>query len=104
MKFWFPIAFQLYTSIKNALAKLNDKYTRYLPPAQYQNLVNSATGELTGVGLELLQQDDGSIKIANVEDDSPAQQAGILQGDILIDVDGTNTQGLAPEEVAVILR
>jgi len=56
------------------------------------------------VGLELLQQDDGSIKIANVEDDSPAQQAGILQGDILIDVDGTNTKGLAPEEVAVILR
>lgn len=97
---------EVYTAIKTMLSKLGDKYTRYLPPAQYQSLVNSALGELTGVGVQLLGQDDGSVVIVNIEDDSPAKESGLLQGDVIVDVDGTNVKaaGLSPEEVAALLR
>ena len=44
---------EVYKNIASMLTKLGDKYTRFLAPAQYTALMNSAQGELTGVGLEL---------------------------------------------------
>jgi hypothetical protein len=44
---------EVYKKIATMLTKLGDKYTRFLAPAQYTALMNSAQGELTGVGLEL---------------------------------------------------
>ena len=95
---------QVYSSLKDTLSKLGDKYTRFLTPSQYSALANSALGELTGVGVELLANDDGSIKIAGLQEDSPAFKSGLLPGDIIINVDGTETIGFAPEDVAVLLR
>lgn len=96
---------EVYGALKSMLINLGDPYTRYLPPAQYTALINSATGELTGVGLELLGNvDDGSVRVVNVADGSPAIGSGILPGDILENVDGTSTKGLSPEEVAALIR
>lgn len=95
---------EVYTAIQSMLSKLGDKYTRYLTPAQYGALMNSATGELTGVGVQLLQRDDGTIFISNIEDNSPAASSGLRRGDILRNVDGTDTDNLSPEEVAAVIR
>ena len=37
---------EAYQAITGLLQKLDDPYTRFLPPAKYQSLVNSATGEV----------------------------------------------------------
>lgn len=95
---------EVFDSIGTMLTNLGDKYTRYLPPAKYDTLMNSAQGELTGVGLELLGLDDGTVIVNNIEEESPARQSGIMRGDVLIDIDGTSTKGLSPEEVAVLIR
>ena len=96
---------ELFDSLQKMLNKLGDKYTRYLRPAQYSVILNSALGELTGVGLELLQLDDGRIKINNVYDESPAKESGILAGDIITNVDGNEVTAVtSPEEVAGYLR
>lgn len=94
---------EVYKSLQAMLVKLGDKYTRYLTPAQYSVILNSALGELTGVGVELLGV-DGKVKITNIEDDSPAKDSGIQIGDIIINVDGTDTTALMPEEVAGLIR
>ena len=39
------------------LAKLDDPYTRFLEPSKYATMVNAATGEVAGVGVELLDRD-----------------------------------------------
>lgn len=95
---------EVYAALKAMLANLGDKYTRYLPPAQYTTLMNSAVGELTGVGLELLGQEDGGVRVVNIADGSPAVGSGISPGDVLVNVDGTATTGLSPEEVAALIR
>ena len=95
---------EVYAALKSMLANLGDKYTRYLPPVQYATLMNSAVGELTGVGLELLGQEDGGVRVVNIADGSPAVGSGISPGDVLINVDGTATSGLGPEEVAALIR
>ena len=104
-KDWFKLRQEeVYDSIAKMLLNLGDKYTRYLPPAKYDILMNSAQGELTGVGLELLGLDDGTVMVNNIEEESPARASGIMRGDILRNIDGTSTEGLSPEEVAVIIR
>jgi len=95
---------EVYESMRTMLSKLGDKYTRFLAPSQYQSLVNTAMGELSGVGVELLATDNAQVKVVHLEEEAPAFQSGIQPGDIIIDVDGTQTAGLGPEEVALLLR
>jgi carboxyl-terminal processing protease len=96
---------EVYSAISKMLSKLGDKYTRFLPPAAYNALFNSAAGELTGVGLELLGKDNGDVQVSNIADGSPAAFLGsVLPGDIIMNVDGSSTIGLSPEEVASLIR
>lgn len=52
----------------------------------------------------MLANDDGRVTIQNVELESPALEAGLRTGDIIVNVDGTETSSLTPEEVAALLR
>jgi len=104
---------ELYQSLSEMVSKLGDKYTRYLTPAQYEALVSSATGQLTGIGMELEpvppNEDKSKIPVgttivARTEDGSPAEAAGLQRGDIILNVDGTVADRLSPEEVAALSR
>eukprot|EP01039_Chlorochromonas_danica_P007141 gene7141-7894_t len=94
----------VYTAIKEMLNKLGDKYTRYLPPSQYETLMGSAQGQLIGIGVELGTREDGKIEILRVESDSPAEKSGLRHGDILVKVDGNNALQLSAEQVGALLR
>lgn len=95
---------EVYKQIQDTLQQMGDKYTRYLPPAQYSVLMNSALGELCGIGAELELTTDSRVKIINLQPDSPAAASGLQVGDIIAVVDGSDTMGLSPEEVAALLR
>lgn len=59
--------------IDRMVSSLGDKYTRYLPPAKYRSIVDSATGTLAGVGVEIsLDKDTGRIYVSDTEPSSPA--------------------------------
>ncbi len=80
-------------------------------PAQYSALLSSATGQLTGIGVELevlvpstTSAVRGTTVVARTEDGSPAQEAGLLRGDIILNVDGTPADKLSPEEIAALSR
>ena len=46
----------------------------------------------------------GTTVVARTEDGSPAQEAGLLRGDIILNVDGTPADNLSPEEIAALSR
>lgn len=59
--------------IDKIVGSLGDKYTRYLPPAKYKSMVDSATGTLAGVGVEIgINKENGKVYVADVEPSSPA--------------------------------
>ena len=71
------------------LAALNDPYTMYFTEEQTKELFESVSGEFYGVGAVLTQdQNTGAVTITQVYEDSPAEKAGLLEGDILTQVDG----------------
>ncbi|GFH60776.1 hypothetical protein CTEN210_17252 [Chaetoceros tenuissimus] len=92
--------------IEKIVGSLGDKYTRYLPPAKYRSIVDSATGTLAGVGVEISTDSKGNVIVADTEPSSPASNAGIKKNDIFIEVDGEkfNDGKSTPDDVAARLR
>ncbi|CAM9211771.1 unnamed protein product, partial [Heterosigma akashiwo] len=78
---------EAYEAIDKILGQLGDPYTRFLVPSKYRTLVNSATGEVAGIGVELtIDPDTKFVSLADVQPNSPAERAGLKPGDLLVDV------------------
>ena len=93
------------TAIDGLVSSLGDKYTRYLAPAKYQSIVDSAQGTLAGVGIELSVNKQGQVMASDVEAKSPAAKAGIQPDDVFLEVDGVVFDTTAtPDSVATRLR
>lgn len=76
-----------YGSIRGMLDTLGDSYTVLIEPAPRQLERDDLRGSYGGIGAVLNQTSDGQIVLSPFRD-SPAAQVGILEGDILVAVDG----------------
>jgi carboxyl-terminal processing protease len=96
---------EAYEAIREMVMKLEDPYTRFMDPSQYQSLKVDTSGELTGVGIQI-SQDEKTNKIVVISpiEDSPAAKAGILAQDEIVQVDGKSTQGMDINEVVALIR
>src|SRR5450631_1109156 len=85
----------LQAAIRGMVASL-DPYSAYLDGDEYDEVKISSSGRYTGVGIDLSIEDDQVVVIAPF-DGSPAAQAGIRPGDIIVTIDGipVNTNSLA---------
>ncbi|MGN0707332.1 MAG: S41 family peptidase [Faecalibacterium sp.] len=72
-----------------------DKYARYYTTSAYTELVKIQNGDLVGIGVELGKSQTGYARVTKVYEDSPAQEAGIQEGDYLTMVDGMDVRNLA---------
>lgn len=68
---------------------LGDPYADYFTPQEYVNEQQRLSGYATNVGVSVCKDVDGSMVIYYVATDSAAQKAGVLAGDILKAIDGT---------------
>lgn len=96
---------QAYTAIREMLEKLNDPYTRFMNPQEFRNMQIDTSGELTGVGIQLSQDEKTKdlVVISPIED-TPAAQAGILAQDVIIKIDGRSTQGMSTNDAVNLIR
>jgi carboxyl-terminal processing protease len=85
----------LQAAIRGMVASL-DPYSAYLDGDEYDEVKISSSGRYSGVGIELSIEDEQVVVIAPF-DGSPAAQAGIRSGDIIVTIDGipVNTSTLA---------
>ncbi|MBE9054159.1 PDZ domain-containing protein [Nostocales cyanobacterium LEGE 11386] len=92
-----------YTAIRQMLQKLNEPLTRFMSPEEFQSMQIDPAG--VGVGLEINQDEKTkSLKVISVLEETPAYNAGILVGDLLIKIDGQNVQGMNAPAVRNLLR
>jgi carboxyl-terminal processing protease len=81
-----------YGAIKGMLSALGDAHTGYSTPAESKIMLSDASGELEGIGAEVDISGD-YLKIIAPLPGSPAEQKGILAGDLIIEVDGEDIRG-----------
>ena len=85
---------------KGYINGLSDPYSVYYDKEETEQLLETTSGEYSGIGAVLSQnRDTGIITILQVYDDSPAQKAGIQDNDILYKVDGEEVTGIDLTEV-----
>ncbi|MFN2199297.1 MAG: S41 family peptidase [Anaerolineales bacterium] len=75
-----------YGMIRGLVSAYNDPYTIFIEPAQHELESDDLRGEFGGVGVRIEQNLDGQHLLYPLPD-SPAIQAGIQDGDILLAVD-----------------
>ena len=80
-----------------------DPHSAYLTAKEHRELQEGASGEFGGLGIEITAE-DGLIRIITPLDDSPADEAGLLPGDLVIRVDGESVRDLTATEAAKRIR
>ena len=94
-----------YKAIREMLGKLEDPYTRFMNPEEFQNMRIDTSGELTGVGITIAKDEktDRLIVVSPVED-TPAFNAGILAQDLIFKIDGKDTKGMDVNDAVKLIR
>ena len=89
---------QAYVAIQEMVAKLGDRYTTFFTPQEFQALNKDLSGNLTGVGLQLAQDEKTkALTVVAPIEGTPAFKAGILPEDIIVKINGEKTQGMKIE-------
>ena len=89
-------------AVKGMLTSL-DPHSAYLTDDDYENLQESTEGQFTGLGIEIGYR-RGFIAIVTPIDGSPAIDAGLKAGDVILKIDGTSTQGMSTSESSTYMR
>lgn len=89
-------------AISGLLSNL-DPHSAYLPPTEYKDMEEHTTGEFGGLGMEV-GLEDGFVKVVSPIDDTPAQEAGVQAGDLVIKLDEQPTKGQTLNESVKLMR
>jgi carboxyl-terminal processing protease len=90
-------------AVDGMLLELHDPHSVFLPPDRLAKLNESTTGRYAGVGIQMDVR-DGWITVVSPLPDTPAQRAGILTGDRVVEIDGRSTRGWTSDEAIKALR
>jgi carboxyl-terminal processing protease len=80
-----------------------DPHSVYLTEDAFQSLQDTTSGEFTGLGLEV-GMEDGYVKIISPIDGSPAAEAGLQSGDVILKLDKAPVKGMSLSEAIEIMR
>ncbi len=98
------------TAIEDAAADamvkaLGDRWSFYIPEDQYEQFKENKTNRYVGIGISIVKREDGTgFDIPKVEPGGPAQEAGVLPGDILVEVQGQNVRELSADDLKTLIQ
>lgn len=92
-----------YLAIDSMVKSLNDPYTRFLPPSDFQEQDRNIEAKLFGIGVHIAEIGD-KIVVIDVIDETPAKKSGLKTGDFILKVNQTSTKGFDLKKVADMIR
>lgn len=94
-----------YDSIRGMLKELGDPYTRFLDADELRAFNSETTGSLVGIGIHFKKEKEGDpIMINEVLPESPAFKVGLKPEDIILTIEGRETQQLSLSEASALIR
>jgi carboxyl-terminal processing protease len=96
---------EAYTAIREMLETLDDPYTRFMDPKEFEDMQIDTSGSLTGVGIQIAKDEESDrLIVVSPIDDSPAFNAGIIAKDIITKIDGQDTLGMDVNDAVQLIR
>lgn len=87
----------------NGLLRTLDPHSYFLDPTAARSMGEDQEGNYYGIGTRITKYEDRLTVIAPIRD-TPAQQLGILSGDVIIAINGKETKDLTIDEAMALLR
>lgn len=94
---------RFYGAIKGMVESLGDPYTVFLTPDETKRFQDDLNGSFQGIGIEIGIRDNLLTVISPI-DNSPAKRAGVLAGDIILEIDDLETTDLTLDEAVEKIR
>lgn len=91
-------------ALKGMVNALDDKYSAYMTPDEYEQNIIDAKGSITGIGITVNKDDNNEIKIVEISEQSPAGKAGLKVNDIIIAVDGNYVNEMEYTDAVNLVR
>ena len=90
---------------KGMIEALGDPYSTYYSQEELEDLQNKTQGIYYGIGARVgIDADTQLPRIASVIEGTPAQEAGLMAGDLLYEVDGTSVQGMDLNSAVALVK
>jgi carboxyl-terminal processing protease len=90
--------------INGGLERL-DPYSQYLNAEEYHHFETQSEGNFGGVGIQLgVDPKTGNLMVISPMVGTPALEAGILAGDLIIKVDGKSTEGMRMGDAVKVIQ
>lgn len=90
-------------AIKGMTSVLGDDYTTYLNEEENEAFNMSLDGNYVGMGARIALNSDGELYIFEAFKDSPAEKAGLLNGDVILKIDDTETKDITTSEASNLI-
>jgi carboxyl-terminal processing protease len=90
-------------ALAGAVENLDDRFSAYLSPKQYGQFEESLDNAFSGVGTAILGVEDG-LRIVKVYDGSPADKAGLREGDVVTHSNGRKLAGLTESAASALIK
>ncbi|XSG81843.1 MAG: S41 family peptidase [Methyloligella sp. ZOD6] len=94
---------ELIESAINGMLTGLDPHSSYLNPDHFRDMQVQTRGEFGGLGIEVTME-NGVVKVVSPIDDTPAERAGMMAGDLITHLDGKEIQGLTLQEAVEKMR
>lgn len=93
-------------AVEGMLRALGDRWSTYYGQSEFTSFQDALEGRYSGVGLWLRGTATGTpgVEVGSVQPGSPAERAGVVTGDVLVAVNGTDVSSADVPVVAALLR
>ncbi|MFQ5578767.1 MAG: S41 family peptidase, partial [Anaerolineae bacterium] len=95
---------RVYGAIRGMVNTYGDENTAFIDPTRAALLQEDASGSFEGIGAAVQLDELGRLVIAEPFTGRPAAEAGILRGDVVLEVDGQSLRGLSLYESVALIR
>jgi carboxyl-terminal processing protease len=89
--------------VQELRSRYDDRFSHYFDPRQLRRFEQATSGRFSGIGLSVLEVKRG-LRVASVFDETPAAEAGIKEGDVIVGVDGRSIAGEPAEAVTAQIK
>ena len=87
------------------IASLGDRWSYYIPADQYSSYLEQMNNSYVGIGVTIqVLEDSSGFLVTKVNEGGPADQAGMLPGDKMVAVDGTDVRAMGVEETSALVK
>ena len=90
-------------AIDGMIRELGDPHSRYLTGQRLGQLQESTTGKYEGIGIRIDVRDEWITVVAPLPG-TPAERAGVMTGDRIVEIEGKNTHNWSSDDAAQAIR